>query len=151
MSQSEQWMTRHYLGFSIVEDLCEESIVDRTVYVQPVRVTTAESMGIASQYLMIQAMLPGDVVGYVRILVGQFNIANGRAFDDEAADAVYRRLQDATDVMREWLAERGFRVVRATFAAPRDFRLISGSADFLDYNLDTDTFVRKHVGEGVTA
>jgi hypothetical protein len=139
-----------FLGFGTLEDLVDQDLVDRTVYVMAIserHTIPNSSMGTAHKLMRVQGLLPTRVVGYCQISLGYVEEINGSPLESNRALAAARRVESARQVVERWLAARGLRVVNATFAAPRDFKLLDGQANFLDYDRETDTF---HSAEGPT-
>jgi hypothetical protein len=144
-----------FLGFSQLEDLAAEVARDpaadapgRTVFLMPVEPEYGSpGIGRSTCWLTAHALLPSGAVGYCRIRLGEYDTLNGQVFDDKQWERLQRRRLDAVPVVTLWLEEHGFRVVPATFAAPADYRFLSGRAGFLRYDKESDTFVRATGGE----
>jgi hypothetical protein len=131
----------YFLGFPSLEKLLEQPIVRNTVYVLSLAETSAsDHFGRCVLAVHVQAVLV-EAIGYVMIQTGAFAEINGHALDGNERDNVTRRTDSALGLIRDFCRDAGFNVVEATFASPKDLKLLNGTAEFLRYDEQFDDFV----------
>jgi hypothetical protein len=133
-----------FLGFFSIEDLAHELAKSRDLvaYLLPLaEVTRSGGMGLKSHSITVQGLTrSGSVVAYCKVDMGWYDcMSSGLPLDAAAAAAVNRRTETAEPLVRAWLQARGFEVVPATFAPPKDYRMLLGTAGFLTVDKATHT------------
>lgn len=139
-----------FLGFHTVEKLADELAAagNHLVYIMPLaEITGAHEVGLKDHSLTVQGLARGGVIAYCRVGLGHYEVfSNGTPFDEERARAVTDRVVSAEALIKSWLQARGFEVVEGTFAGPKNYRMLNGTAGFLSLDRSTNTFEMK--GDG---
>jgi hypothetical protein len=137
-----------WLGYGTVEDLAKSAEESGLGRICVLAITTVMIRGTSQivdheRAVLVEADLSdgiGATIGYVRIPVGVWTEIGGNVPDPDRVEAINRRARSLETTLAQWLTRRGFTVTPATYASPQGLTLLGGSADFLIYDKDSDTY-----------
>ncbi len=153
----------HFIGYPTVEQFAQVVQLSEPIYcmllTEPSETT---SHGLRTDRLVIvvsQLDDRGDA-HYVRVPVSSLSWVGDTPLDSDQSER-RERAKQAYDIVRDWLTAHHFTLREAAIATPAsaitagadvpsDFRLLTGSADFLGYDKDAQRFYLKE-GERVAA
>lgn len=143
-----------YLGYPSLEELLDQ--VRRmagpceTLYALSAS-TSAPLVGLGltrSNAAILVSWREGDNLHYCRVPLGSVDYMDRQPLNDD--DGSRRAAFDrAWEIVSEYLAQSGYRIVHALPAIPKDLPLLDGHAGFLTYDKAAKTYVRKDAPEVV--
>lgn len=138
-------MQHHYpwIGYGSVEQLAEQIDPGKTVYVKGTTETHAsDASGIAIKIFSVRiSHLTPEAVHYVEIRTGRITMHAQGPFSEEDAQKAQARTGDAEQIIMAWLKSKGFNVINAIIAEPKDIKLLNGGAHCMRYDEETGRIV----------
>jgi hypothetical protein len=135
-----------FLGFKSVSDLVACAPLRDQVFYFPVveSEVNGQGMGQATHRLIVSALLPDGVIGYVSFDLAREQILGGERWGPGGEPSNPKsRIDSAVRLTRSYLRGLGMEPIEAVLARPRNYTYLSVSPDYLDYDKDTDSFVPK--------
>lgn len=131
-----------FIGYSGVESFARNIEPGARVYLMLLEDHAIGSQGVGAMSCALTAQSTIlDDVAYVRVIVARVQTVQGEPFDTGEARERTAAALEALRIVREWLTRRGFEVVEATIAAPRDLKYLEGQAECLRYDKARRTYI----------
>lgn len=138
-------MLHHYpwIGYGRVEQLADNTDPGKTVYIKGTSETQPSGRdGVATRIYSVRVShLTPEAVHYVEIRTGRILMHANGPFEEEDAIKAQQRTDDAEELVAAWLRSKGFRVINAIIAEPKDIKLLSGGAHFMKFDEETGRIV----------
>lgn len=135
-------MKEYFVGFGSAAEWKSAINQERQVNVAVItEIGPTNKMGLASgtSYLVL-SQLRDDEVLYLLVPVTRFQAMGGRPFEREV-DQHARRGETAQAIAVAWLDRAGIPHRTAVMATPRNLKLMEGTAEFLHYDKEADSYV----------
>jgi len=142
----------HWLGFGSLNDFLggvSATVLKRladapVVYLSPLAesASTVKGSSLVSsmQYVIVQSILPGNIVAYAKMATGHLLTNCGKALDPLAAHKVNLRTDSLVEAIEKLCQLQDYRIVRGTLAMPGDHRYLTADTDPAIYDADLDLY-----------